>query len=56
MKRQKAAGENSSGFTNEQSLQGGAFRGGGLLDQKSTSLLFSRGGVGVGGRRGHGYK
>ena len=34
MKRQQAAGENSSGFTNEQDQQGGAFSRD-LLDQKS---------------------
>ena len=43
----QAAGENSSGFTNEQSPQGGAFSRD-LLDQKSKSLLFPGGGVGRG--------
>ena len=46
MKRQQAAGENSSSFTNEQSPQGGAFNRD-LLDQKSKSPLFP----GPGGRR-----
>ena len=40
-------GENGSGFTNEHSPQGEAFSGD-LLDQKSKSQLFPRGG-GVGG-------
>ena len=35
----QAAGVNSSGFTNEQSPQGGAFNRD-LLDQKSKSQLF----------------
>ena len=50
MKNEKKAGcgENSSGFTNEQSPQGRAFSGD-LLDQKSKSPLF----LGAGGR---GYK
>ena len=41
-----AAGENSSGFTKEQSLQGGSFSGD-LLDQKSKPLLFPGPGWGV---------
>ena len=43
----KTAGENSSGFTNEQSPQGGAFSGD-LLDQKSKSPLFPGSGGGGG--------
>ena len=43
-----AAGENSSGFTNKQSSQGGAFSGD-LLDQKSKSPLFP----GLWGGRGY---
>ena len=39
MKRLQAAGEKSSGFTNEQSPQGGDFSRD-LLDQKSKSPLF----------------
>ena len=39
MKRYQAAAEYSSGFTNEQSPQGGAFSGD-SLDQKSLSSLF----------------
>ena len=41
-------GENSSGFTNEQSLLGGAFSRD-LVDQKSKSLLFPGPGGGGGG-------
>ena len=48
MKRQQAAGENNSGFTNEQSPQGGAFSRD-LLDQKSVPTI-------PGGVRGRGYK
>ena len=39
MKRLQAAGENSSGFTNEQFPRGGAFSRD-LLDQKSKTPLF----------------
>ena len=39
MNKKQGAWENNSGFTNEQSLQGGAFSGA-LLDQKSKSPLF----------------
>ena len=45
--------ENSSGFTNEQFPQGGAFSRD-LLDHKLKSLLFL--GVGGGEGGGHGYK
>ena len=47
----QAAGENSGGFTNEQSPQGGAFSRD-LLDQKSKSPLFSGRGGGGGGEGG----
>ena len=39
MKRLQAAGENGSGFTNQQSPQGGVFSGD-WLNQKSKSGLF----------------
>ena len=48
MKRWQAAGENSSGFTNEQSPQDGAFSGD-LLEQKSKSRHSPGPGVCVGG-------
>ena len=41
--KRQAAGENNSGFTNEQSPRGGTFSGD-LLDQKSKSPLFHGGG------------
>ena len=43
MKNSRQRGENSSGFTNEQSPQGRAFSVD-LLDQKSKSPLFPRAG------------
>ena len=53
MKRKQAAGENSNGFTNEQSPQGGALSRD-LLVQKSMFPLFPMGGMGEGwGERGY---
>ena len=47
MKRYQAVGENSIGFTNKPSPQGGTYSGdwlGDLLDQKSKSPVFPGGG------------
>ena len=47
LQNELAAGENSSGFTNKQSPQGGSFSGDSLDQKKSKSPLFP--GVGGGG-------